>query len=852
MRRLVALLATALGLVLITPAPTATADEPDPISPATTHLYSCLQTAHSVSVLFVLDKSGSLSLPDKDPEGLRYDGLTTALTGLSGIHRSDGERIDVEAAIAGFSDSYLPAAEVAPWQRINGDDHATVIAQMVERARTRLTPQGGTDFQQALEGGHADFDLAHRSSDCRIMFWFTDGEFTTAKGKDLVDDGEAVAGPLIEQARAEMCAPTTGVIDRLRAAGVVVLGIQLGPAAADLKRMSIGILDDTTCGTWPIPDGWAPGGYLQVDDAANLNWVFSRMNDLATGCTPTPGNHIDAGIGRMMVRIPRAAVVTPVPETETVTLTAPDGQPLTFTVPGEHNIGAYRVETSHDAGQLGVRVTLPAETTPGAWQVTEPADQGTPTFCVWSDLTLTPDPDQPPLTATESGRIRAVATRPDGSVADLGVYRDVTLTARVTTAHGDVLEAPARIDGGSVVIDVTPGELDPRLDVAVTATPTTGSGLVLAPVTAAWSVPVRSDSFPSILPTDRLDLGTIIRTDTGRATLTLTGAKLGPSSVCLASGGEFTGPVADESSRLDLPEGCIDLQPGEQRTVEVSFTPGQQAVGAGRSSLTVTLTSAASAGQEAQDVTFQLPVTWYQTVPVNLATFTLTFLLLTAASVLLMGAAVWLAMFLTTKFTTKGLRHTQADIRITPTGFDLIQPSDAAPERPHSSRPGSRRSTTRDQLFDDLRPLIPLNPRIIKVPGVTLRAYTPLFPGQSPRFTAYVPDTHLIESNSSEVGLDGGHRVPVTPGLAMLVLVTASIADVVASPPGGPLRATLHIITTNTRLTPQDMSRAVQGLRYSSYLESWQKTHRPHHDTTDTPSTTQRNRPFTRRRPQGE
>lgn len=831
MRRLFCLLAAAvLGLGLLAPAPKASAEEPDPISPATTHLYSCLQTAHSVSVLFVLDKSGSLRFAGKDPDGLRYDGLASALSGLSKIKRSDEQRIDVEAAIAGFSDIYVPAAQVAPWQRINGEDSATVIDQMVRQARTRLTPKGDTDFQRALEGGYADFDVTNRSADCRIMFWFTDGEFTSANGENLRDNN-TVAGPLIERARADMCAPSGGVIDRLRSSGVVILGIQLGPIAPDLKRMSIGILGDTTCGTWPIPDGWVPGGYLQVDSADNLNWVFSQMNDLATGCTPTGdiGNHIDPGIGKMMVRIPRTSVITPVPDSEPAVLIAPDGHRLEFTVPGTHTAGLYQVESSHDAGQLGARVTLPAGAPAGAWSVAEPASHGNLSFCVWSDIVLTADPSQPQLTAEQPGQIRAIATRPDGTAADLSVYREVALTAEVTTAHGERRTAPARIDGGTIVVDVTPGELDPRLDLTLTATPVTASGLRLSPITAAWSLPVHSDRFPSVQPADRLDLGTINRTETGRAQLVLTGAKLGPSKVCLTPGGEFTSPVEGEGNRLVLSSECVDLQPGQRSEVEVSFTPSQQAIGPGRSTLTVTLTAAAAEGQQPQSVDLRLPVSWYQSVPVNVATFALTLGTLIVLSVLLMGFAVWLAMFLTTKFNTKGLRHAQARVQVTSNSIQVLAPAEA--DRPRGMHPLPAAADS--PLFDKLQPYRVLNPRLIKLGDVTLQAYTPLLPGDAPRFTAYVPDTHLIEANSSRVALSGGTLVPVTPGLGLLVIITTSAAAAAAAPNGGPVEATLHLLTTDKHLTPDAISQAVKGLQRSGFLSSWQRADRlaPPQDT---------------------
>ena len=838
MRRLTASLIT-LALILATfvTAPAATAEEPDPIAPASAHLYSCLQTAHSVSVLFVLDKSGSLKLPGKDPGGLRYDGLATALTDLSGIKRPDGERVDVEAAVAGFSDTYLPTSEVVPWQRINGEDSSEVIPAMVDQARKTLDPKGGTDFQRALEGGFSDFGIGSRVADCRIMFWFTDGEFSTAKGKDIDDHGPNVAGPVIEQARREICTPGSGVIDQLRSNGVVVLGIQLGPAAADLRRMSIGILGDTTCGTWPIPDGWAPGGYLQVDDASNLNGVFSQMNDLATGCTPTGdvGNQIDPGIGRIMVRIPRSGILTPVPETEEATLTSPGGGAVAFTVPGSQTSGGYLVESTHDAGHIGARVTLPPGSPAGRWEVAAPATGGNPTFCVWPDLTLAPDPDRSQLIAGEEGEIRTLLTRPDGTPTDLDVYRAIEPEVSITDPEGQPVPAETRIEGGAIVTRLTPGRTTPRLDIRVSVRLVTASGLRLAPLATSWAAPVSSDSFPSIQPADRLDLGTISRTGTGTAKLILTGARSGVATVCLAPGSTFSSPVENETNRLSLQEGCVELQPLERREVTVSFTPSSEAIGGGRSGVAVQLTSAAADGQQPLSTRFELPVSWYQTVPVDVATFGLLFVALVVLSVVMVWAAIWLAMYLTTRFNTDGLRHAAAEVEIGHFGIRPATQPGPAPGCPRS-RPGQRdhfpRAETEPpenrQLITAPRPLKAGNPRRIKPPrsSLTLLARTPLVPGAAPRFLAQVPEGQLLEANSSPSSFHQGREVPVPAGLSLLIVVTTSVSAVAASPEKGPLRATLHLFTTDDTLSVADMDAAIRGMHWLGFVTKWQRQHR--------------------------
>lgn len=807
----VALLLLTVWAVVVGTAP-ALAEEPDPVAAAATHLYDCLQTGETVSVLFLMDRSGSLAKDGGDPDGLRFDALETALTGLSRLQGAEGRPLDVEVAISAFNDEYHDASGIVPWRRINGPDADDVVADTVASARARIGTRGGTDFEKALGGAYGDFNPDQRVSDCRVLFWFTDGDFTTAGGKDLQDDGAAVAQPKIDAARSQMCAPGSGILDRIRRAGIVVFGLQLGEISDDLRRMSVGTLSGQACGTYPMTDGEAPGGYLQADEAEQLNSIFSRLTDLAEGCVPTGalGGVLDPGIGRAVVRVLRDDVAPSVPATEAATLVGPGGLRLAVSVPGEQAVDGYTLVAEHDAGQLAIRVTLPDGSPPGIWTVEAPFTPRGTQWCVWPDITLVPAEGNEPLTAGEEGVVRTEVQRLSGKPIDLAQFSAVDATVAVHGADGQSQGVEARVDGASIVVTVTPAETDAQVRTTTTLRLVTESGLELSPIALEATYPVVSDRMPLMTPLDKLHLGTIERTGTGEAGFEIVGPTTGPSQVCFGVPGEVRSPVAGETARLRYDQGCVQLAPGERRAVPVSFTPSAEAVGRGTSSIPVTLVAAVSEGQQPSRSEVEVEVSWYQDIPINPAVFLAMFLAILLVTVFLVWAAILGAMWAATRFDTKNLRWLSIPVLM---GSDPIRP-----DKPDAEA----RVLLADRELN--RKARRLGSRRFKVGNVEFRARTPLLPGGAPRYTATVPEGYLVNSANYRSTIRRGREVAVPPGLGLYLVAEAETRVVQHSRPGAPLPVTLHVLCADRSVTGEQVDERIrQYLRDPEPRNGWMK-----------------------------
>lgn len=780
MRRVVWL----MGLVALTMFPlggtTARAEVEDPLVSASNSLYSCIQTADTLAVEFVMDRSRSLRT--NDPDGVRFEGMRTALAGLANITRPDGESLAVEVAIASFNDSYQSIKEVVGWTRINTPDSAMRIDQVVTRAENRMPPQGGTDFERALNGGLDDFQSRLTPGTCKVMLWFTDGEFHNARGGDLTKDPEDATAK-IEAARQEMCATPSGVVARIRAAGIVLIGLQLGEQSDDLRQMSTGTLNGQSCGPYPVPEGQAPGGYLEASDVGDLSWVFVRMGDLVRGCTATGalGGLIDPGIHQMVVRVKRPTLRT-APGKETLTLRAPDGTQIVATVPGRVEVQGYTVQSDRDASQLGALVTFPDGRGDGTWSIDPgfaPKDSGV-TYCVMSGLSLRRAADAASPRAGTESTLTATVQNHRGASADLSVYSSVKGDATVT-ADGVLPSATVVAKDGTVRTIVTPGRADARLSVTLRVSVTTRSGLALPPLTLAYATGVLSDDFPEVRPADRLDLGTAVRLTPASASLTLVGAKNGPSQVCLGE------PRQEESARSDgvlsYQAQCFPLAASEERLVPVTLTPQRELVGQGHGVIPVTLVSAAR-DQASDTKTFDLPVVWRYDIPADpwilYGILALT-LIVTAGFI---WAALYLAHLIASRYTTANLRVAVVDVWLTEDGLRRATPHRRFPEA---------------LVADDDYRALPRRPRRRITQGsATLIAKTPLLPWRGSEFYAEPASGNRIVSNQGLGSVDGTWA-PTDPSLENLILITAP-DHAIREAGEGPLRATLMAFTTQRSL----------------------------------------------------
>ena len=388
---------------------------------------TCLQSARSLSALFLFDQSGSLS--SSDPNGIRYDGLKVALQSLSRVHRADGADVAIEVAVSAFDNNYYKARDVVSWTRINDgndDDVSETIDEVINKAEERTRPDGGTNFTAAMDGAYDDLKDRGSQGSCRVVFWFTDG----------ADESGAVSG--------DACRVDSGVVDQMRREGIVIVGLQLGrPTSSILARGSAGDVDwqvsDAQCGRHPIPSDWAQGVFIRADDSAALRRLFGALGNIVNGCAPQGdrGGDIDPGVRAMNVTLHTPKQVS------AIRLDAPDGTSSLPRHADRPRSVATRRTTQSDDTYATLTVDFPPGKEPGRGLT--PAGQAVASATSILRVLRAPPRTGQPKGGTEGGQDREFAYQAvdkDGHEANLSDYKDVALGARVVASNGDSAKPP--------------------------------------------------------------------------------------------------------------------------------------------------------------------------------------------------------------------------------------------------------------------------------------------------------------------------------------------------------------------------------------------------------------------------
>lgn len=623
---------------------------------------TCLQSARSLSALFLFDRSGSLS--SSDPNGIRYDGLKVALQSLSRVARPDGADVAIEVAVSAFDNNYYKARNVVEWTRINDgndDDVSETIDEVIKKAKERTSPDGGTNFTSAMEGAFDDLKDRGSQGTCRVVFWFTDG----------ADESGAVAG--------DSCRADSGVVDQMRQAGIVIVGLQLWPSNIidprpdDLEAMSTGKSPTLECGRNPIPTDWARGVFIRADDSAALRRLFGTLGNIVNGCAPQGdrGGKIDPGVRAMNVTIHTPKQV------KAVRLDAPDGTVITAAPRGSTTQGGYTTLAQSDDSYVSLTVDFPPGEGAGEWTVS--AGQAVASddieFCVFSGLHLTrADPKAAPK-AGKAGEFVYQAVDKDGNVADLSVYKDVAVGASVVASNGDIRKATAERVGNQIVVRFKSEATDARLQVQLTAQLTTISGVELTPLAIDEGVGLTlSKAFPTISPIDQLDLGAAINAQPASATLTLVGSPMGASQVCFEKPTQIVVPEEASGAALDVQRGCVDLAQAETKTVTVSITPDDPTVGNGEAILPIRLVPVVGSEMDGQEALVNLPVVWRYENPRDPVVLIAVLVIASLLSVALPLIALGLANFLTARFQVSGLWGEEIPVLIGEDGPRRVSP----------------------------------------------------------------------------------------------------------------------------------------------------------------------------------
>jgi len=712
---------------------------------------TCLQSGRSLSALFLFDRSGSLS--ESDPDDIRYDGLKVALQSLARVTRPDGADVAIEVAVSAFDDRYYKARDVVEWTRINDgneDDVSETIDGVIKKARQRTSPGGGTNFTAAMEGAFGDLKDRGSKGTCRVVFWFTDG----------ADESGAVTDAA--------CRPDSGVVDQMRQAGIVIVGLQLWPSNIaeprpdDLEAVSTGKASTLQCGRDPIPSDWARGVFIRADDSAALRRLFGTLGNIVNGCAPQGdrGGKIDPGVRAMNVTIHTPKRV------KAVRLDAPDGTVITAAPSGSTTQGGYTTRAQSDDTYVSLTVDFPPGGAAGEWAVS--AGQAVTSddieFCVFSGLHLTrTDPKAAP-TAGLAGEFAYQAVDKDGNPADLSVYKDILVGASVLATNGSIRKATAERVGDQIVVRFESEATDARMQLRLTAQLTTVSGVELTPLAIDEGVGLMlSKAFPTVLPIDELDLGAAINTQPASATLTLVGSPLGASQVCFEKPTQIVVPAEASGVVLDVQRGCVDLAQAESKTITVSITPDDPTVGSGEAVLPVRLVPVVGSEMDGQKALVNLPVIWRYENPRDPVVLVAVLVIASLLSVVLPLIALGLANFLTARFQVSGLRGEVIPVVIGEDGPRRVAPLEGNPTAVIESYTTSVVPTTGRRKF--------------RYGPVELVSKAYLSPLKAPAFVVRpIAAGHRVLSSVPPPTADGT-VANASPGLGFLAIAVISEAD---------------------------------------------------------------------------
>jgi hypothetical protein len=770
---------------------------------ASNFLASCAQSANTLSALFVFDRSGSLQ--GTDPSGIRYDALRIALEQLALMKPGSGDDLAVEAAVAAFDDYYDSVRDVVRWTRLDsaafgGDtgQQQDTIANIVQLARERSTPRGMTNFEAALEGAFIDMDDRGGPGNCRVVFWFTDGTFEIGGGED--------------EARARMCRQD-GLLDRIRESGIVLVGIQLAADSSDLLPMSEGQgQGGRTCGTVPIPSDWAPGLYIRADDTAALKRIFGSVVDIVQGCTSADGDSklIDPGIRRFRATIDTLRQAT------ALRLDAPDGTVISAALSGTTREAGYTVTVQSDDHYVAFEVSLPPDDGAGNWVFsTDPATTSADTsLCVFHDLHFElVDPDQR-ISADGTAEIQVQAVGPDGVPTDLSVFKDAAVGASAIGPdgpNGTIRTTTATVEDGKVVVFLESFPTDPRIELSLSMSLTTQSGLVLAPMSRLFPIELTlAVEFPVVRPSGELDLGTAVKVEPTSATLRLTGSPVGPSKVCFDPFTEIAVPRDAAGTAPVVSDACVELQAGQSYDVRVTVEPTAAAEGAGAARLPVVLHSAATADTPSQQVRYEIPVVWRFSDPLNAPVAIAVLVIIGLVSILLPLLAMGLANMVSARFDVKGLQAGEIAIHVRDGTVRRQVPRDEAPGR------------VIDMFRDRDAGASAADSKRFTLCGIDFRAHGTLNPFGAPRFIATAPAGSKIMS-SAGIPIPGDRQAPVSPGLGFVVLALAADQDLAGA--SADVRARLVFIVRDTSPFASDPGLADrlanQSLPWAKITDDW-------------------------------
>ena len=159
-----------------------------------------------------------------------------------------------------------------------------------------------------------------------------------------------------------------------------------------------------------------------------------------------------------------------------------------------------------------------------------------------------------------------------------------------------------------------------------------------------------SKEFPLVRPVDELNLGTAVKKKMTSAPIHIVGSPVGPTQVCFDQPTRVIVPKEAAGTTPQVPMGCLDINTGEAKDVQVEVQPTDAAEGAGSADLPITLHSATTPQKKSQQISYNLPLVWRFSDPLNPTVLIAVIATVGALSLLLPLLALGLANILSAKF----------------------------------------------------------------------------------------------------------------------------------------------------------------------------------------------------------
>ncbi len=573
-------------------------------NPALNRLAACVTGHKQLAVVMLIDESASLR--QTDPLGGRVVAARAAVNGLAELVRRSNGKVRVDVQVAGFAVDYQRSPT---WTTLAPETAASVDAAV----QSFVSRSNGidTDYVNALQGAQSEIQSHARSmggdtnETCTAVLWFTDGRYDVedringrqkkvgtdnsgnaqskeyARDIDLYHRGGGAA--TVARGKQILC-DAGGVADQYRTSETSLFAVALATQIpADDQSFLESVVQGPNCGN---RDGTTNGALLTGD----IGEMIGAFDQIVTALG-NPANSVDQEIHTCPLledTCPQGTQTFDIDPTlqrfhVLAQMDAP-GVAVRFTSPGGTPLSVPPVPVGTETGQGATgdthlawswlspqALTVDAEagsgTNPnwvGTWTATfidtTGRNPGAPVHArIYVFGEVTPELAAGTIfRAGEKNTFRVNVVGVGGSPVPATALGPANLTATITdpsTGHLTNLGPLVRQGDSYTGTWTAPPELSaPSVNLGLTVTVTTRTGVALAPSGSTTAVDVRPPvGFPEV-GTHRIDIGPIEGTGSAEARLAILGSRRSATCVWLADVRIESGP---------LPTGTLNVDAGD-------------------------------------------------------------------------------------------------------------------------------------------------------------------------------------------------------------------------------------------------------------------------------------------------